>query len=82
MNLSPYITDGQLLLKVIPNAKTTKIITENNLPKLYVKELPDKDKANKAVIKFFKKTYSLNVEIIKGKKSRDKVLRITSKLST
>ncbi len=76
MTIKQYIKDNLIHIKVSPNSKTTKLIIENNNPKLYIKEFPDKDKANKAVIKFFKKEYSLNVEIVKGSRGRDKVLKI------
>ena len=76
MNLSLYIRNNLLSLKVIPNAKRTELKEENNQLKLYVHAPPEKDKANKEVIRFFKKEYNLHLEIKSGEKSREKVLRI------
>ncbi|HLC91265.1 MAG TPA: DUF167 domain-containing protein [Candidatus Nanoarchaeia archaeon] len=62
-----------LHIKVIPNAKATRLEGD----KLYIKEPPEKDKANKAVIKFFKKQ-GYRVVIKSGQKSRDKVISFLS----
>ncbi len=78
MNLTPYLKNNLLSIKVIPNAKHTELKEENGKLKLYVHAPPEKDKANKEVIKFFKKEYGLHVEIKSGEKSREKVLRINS----
>ncbi|MEK6900730.1 MAG: DUF167 domain-containing protein [Nanoarchaeota archaeon] len=76
MNLSSHLKNSLLFLKVIPNAKHTELKEENDHLKLYVHAPPEKDKANKEVIRFFKKEYNLQVEIKSGEKSREKVLRI------
>ena len=70
MNIKP----GLLSLKVIPNAAEEKLIEEQGNWKLYLKAVPDKGKANQALIKFFKKKYNLQVRIERGEKSREKVL--------
>lgn len=70
------ITTDTFEVKVIPNAKTTKFIKEKDKFKLYLTSIPQKGKANQELITFFKKKHNLKVEIIKGKKSRDKVLRV------
>ena len=59
-------------IKVIPNAKEDKLVGDT----LYLKAVPEKDKANKALIKFFKKNLHLNVRIKSGEKSRNKVIEI------
>jgi len=62
-------------IKVIPNSKKTQLVEKEGL-KLYLKEVPEKGKANLAVIKFFKKEKGLKVEIVKGKKCREKFIKI------
>ena len=76
MDLTPYMHNHILRLKVIPNAAKTKLVEENNALKLYLKAVPEKNKANLELIKFFKKQFNLTVEIKSGLKSREKVLRI------
>ena len=63
-------------LKVIPNSSRTELVEENGQKKLYLKAVPDKAKANKELIKFFKKEFKLHVKIKSGARSRDKVLEI------
>ena len=59
-------------IKVIPNAKRTELKGD----RLYIKAIPEKGKANREIIKFFKKEFNQRVEIIKGEKSREKILKI------
>ena len=74
--LDKYIHNNLLRIKVIPNASRTELKEVNGSLKLYLQAVPEKGKANQAVIKFFKKEYNLKVEIKSGSKSRDKVLRM------
>ena len=76
LNLTSYIKNSTLSIKVIPNSNRTELIKEENGLKLYLNAVPDKNKANLALIKFFKKELGLVVEIKSGLKSREKVLRI------
>ena len=75
MDLYKYIKDNQIRLKVIPNAKNS-LIEENGKLKLFLKSLPQKNKANSELVKFFKKKLNLKVEIISGLKSREKLLKL------
>ena len=59
-----------------PSSSKTELIEENNTPQLYLKAQPEKDKANEALIKFLKKEYKLNVEVVKGKTSKNKILKV------
>ncbi len=76
MDLYKYIKDNQIRLKVIPNAKNSSLIEENGKLKLFLKSLPQKNKANSELVKFFKKKLNLKVEIISGLKSREKLLKL------
>ncbi|HLC88905.1 MAG TPA: DUF167 domain-containing protein [Candidatus Nanoarchaeia archaeon] len=76
MNLNSCIQNSLLRVKVIPNSKQTELIEENNQLKLYLHAVPDKNKANLELIKFFKRELGLKVEIKSGMKSREKVLRV------
>ena len=76
--LNKYIHNNLLKIKVVPNSSRTELKEINNQLKLYLQAVPEKGKANKEVIKFFKKEYNLKVEIKSGSKSRDKVLRLNN----
>jgi len=78
MDLAKWIKEGKLKVKVIPNASRQGLIEENGTLKLYLQAVPDKNKANLELVKFFKKEYGLKVEIVSGLKSREKVLIIIS----
>ncbi len=67
---------GTLKVKVIPNSKKEEIKEENGILKIHLTSVPEKNKANTGLVKFFKKRFGLNVEIVSGKKSREKVLQI------
>ncbi|MFC1801349.1 DUF167 domain-containing protein [Nanoarchaeota archaeon] len=71
------IKNNQLRVKVTPNSSKTEIKSiEKSLVKINLNAPPEKDKANKELIKFFKKQFKLNVRIKIGKTSREKVLEI------
>jgi len=74
--INNYIKNNLLRIKVIPNASRTELKEVNNQLKLYLQAVPEKGKANQAIIKFFKKEYNLKVEIKSGSKSREKVLKL------
>ncbi len=77
MNLSQHIEKGMLKLKVVPNSVQTKLIEdEQGQLKLYLQAVPDKNKANTQLIKFFKKEFGLKIRIKSGTKSREKVLMV------
>lgn len=76
MNISDHIKDGKLYLKVIPHSTRNELICEGGSLRLYVKAVPDKNKANLEVIRFFKKKFELQVRIQSGEKSREKVLKV------
>jgi len=71
------VLNSQIKVKVTPNSSKTEIKSiENNIVKINVNAPPEKDKANKELIKFFKKQFKLNIRIKSGKKSKEKVLEI------
>ena len=78
MKLENFIKEGLLKIKVTLNSTRTELIENEGKLKLYLKAVPEKGKANKEIIKFFKKEFSLKVEIKSGEKSREKVLKIIS----
>lgn len=80
MNLADYLKNSNLIIRVYPNSAKTKIKGYDDCRcKLLVDVAapPEKGKANAEVVKFFSKLLKKKVEIKKGFKSRDKVLRIT-----
>lgn len=76
MEIRDSIVNGKLKIKVIPNSSQQKAVFENNQWKIYLHTIPDKNKANRELIQFFKKQFGLRVEIISGMKSREKTLRV------
>ena len=74
MNIDKYIQNNLLKIKVTPNSKQTELKEENNQLKLYLKAVPEKDKANKELIRFFKKRFNLKVKVKSRGKSREKTL--------
>ncbi len=78
MNLSNCIKNNLMKIKVVPNSSRNELKEVDGGLKLYLKAVPEKGKANKAVIKFFKKEFNLKVEIKSGEKSREKLLEIIS----
>jgi len=77
--IEKYIVDGSLSILVKPSSPISKVIGWDESKKalrVAIKAVPDKDKANKEVVKFFSKMLGKKVEIIKGMRSREKVLRV------
>lgn len=66
-------------IKVIPNAKKDKIMSEADNLKVYVTAPAVDGKANKALVELMADHFDVSkssVKIIKGEKSRNKVLEI------
>lgn len=76
MNFQHHIKNHQVELRVTPHSSRTELIEEEGKLKLYLKSVPEKNKANQELIKFFRKEFNLKVQIRSGMKSRDKVLVI------
>lgn len=77
--LAEYIKDNKLQVHIIPNSSKNEIIgwdDEKKELKLRINAPPEKNKANKELIKFLKKELKCQVEIIKGLKSRNKIILI------
>lgn len=76
MNISVFIKNNCLNIKVIPNSDRNELVEKEGGLRLYLKARPEKGEANKELIKFFKKEFGLRVEIKSGEKGREKVLRV------
>ncbi len=75
-----YTEGNSLRISVNPNSSKNEITGYNEAKKslkVNIAAPPDKGKANKEIIKFFSKLLKKKVNIIKGLKSRDKVLQIS-----
>ena len=67
-------------IKVIPNARKSEIIRENNRLKIKVNAPAKEGKANAAVIKLLAAYFNVKekqISIVKGEKSREKRVRIS-----
>ena len=64
-------------VKVVPNSSRNEIVSlEDGSFKVYLKVVPEKGKANMALIALFKKELGLKVSIVSGERSRKKRLRV------
>ena len=63
-------------VKVIPHSSKNKLIQKEGKTILYLQAPPEKDKANKALIKFFKEEFNQRVRIVSGLKRREKVIEV------
>jgi uncharacterized protein (TIGR00251 family) len=71
------IRQGIVKVRVKTGAPKTEVVGwDNDVLRIAVKARPEKGKANAEIIKLFKKEFKKDVEIVKGLKSRDKLLRI------
>ncbi len=67
----------KIKVKVIPKAKKEKILKEKDILKVYIKEVPEKGRANKRLIELLAEYFKINknkIRIIKGEFSREKVI--------
>ncbi|MDI6704253.1 MAG: DUF167 domain-containing protein [bacterium] len=64
-----------LRIKVIPNSKREEI-SEGDPLIVRVKAPPEKNKANKAVVKILSKHFKAKISIISGKMRREKIVEI------
>ncbi len=79
MDIKKHITNNLLCVKVTPNASKTVLKEEQGKLRLYLKAVPEKDKANRQMIRFFKKEFNLKVSIKSGARNRMKVLEVNFK---
>ncbi|MBS3127937.1 YggU family protein [Candidatus Woesearchaeota archaeon] len=80
MSIEQYIKNNTLSILVKPNSSKTEILgwdEEKQALRIAIHAPPEDNKANKELLKFLKKTLKRKVELIKGKTSREKVVRIS-----
>ncbi|MFQ5572752.1 MAG: DUF167 domain-containing protein [Nitrosopumilaceae archaeon] len=64
-------------VKVIPNSKEQRIEkTEESAYRIYLNSAPEKNKANKELIKLLKNHFNKTPEILKGRTSRVKIIKL------
>ncbi|HDJ96758.1 MAG TPA: DUF167 domain-containing protein [Candidatus Aenigmarchaeota archaeon] len=69
----------RIKIKVIPNAKKNEVINEGGKLRVYVKSPPVGGKANKTVIEVLSEFFNVkksDIRIVRGGKSREKVIEI------
>ena len=69
----------QIKIRVITNAKITAIKPDGDTLKVYLPVIPEKGKANKALIKVLAEYYDVPksaIAIIRGERSKNKTVRI------
>lgn len=78
-NLDDFIKKNKLNVVVIPNASRNALVCYDktkNFVKFSITAPPEKGKANKELLKFLKKKFKIKGKIVKGSKSKEKVLEI------
>ena len=70
--------NGLISIRVVPNASKNEVVIDigSDVVKVKINEVPEEGKANGELIKFFKKELGLKVEIVKGQKNRNKILKL------
>lgn len=77
INKDSLLKYDYLKLMIRPNKSVTEISNfKDNILYLNVKEKPIDGKANKEIIRFFKKKLQLNIEIKSGSTSKKKLVKI------
>ena len=74
------IIDNKIRIIVKPNSSRNEILgfdKERRAYRVNIKAHPEKGKANLEVIKFFSKLLKKKVEIVSGKTSKEKVLKVS-----
>ena len=69
-------------VKVIPDSDKNELAKEDSKVKIRVKASAEKGKANQAVIKLLSKYYNISkssIKIIKGKRKKNKLIKIDLK---
>ncbi|MFC1612519.1 DUF167 domain-containing protein [Patescibacteria group bacterium] len=70
-----------LNIKVIPNAKRERIVTDGKITRAYVTAPAEGGRANKALIKLLSKELDVpksKIEIVKGEKGREKIIKVSN----
>ncbi|MBW2967847.1 DUF167 domain-containing protein [Candidatus Woesearchaeota archaeon] len=78
MTISNYIHNNTLRIIAKPNSPKTEVIGYDEARqalRIAIAAVPDKDKANNALLKFLKKETGRACTIISGSKSREKTIR-------
>ena len=78
-DISKYINNGNLKIIVKPKSKKTEIIGYDNDKKavlVNINAIPEDNKANLEVIKYFSKILKKKVRIKSGLTSKEKILQI------
>ena len=71
------LNNGYVEIKVIAKSSENKIFFDNNILKVKIREIPEKGKANNAIINIFSKTLDLSknkIKIVSGFKNSKKVI--------
>ena len=66
----------RISVKIKPNASENKIIEKGEIWKINIKSAPQDNKANIELMKFLRKELKQNVRIIRGLKSREKLIEL------
>ncbi len=68
----------KIKIKVKINQPKTEVLEKGDVWKVNVKAKPEQGKANLEIIKFFSKIFKKKVKIIRGLKSKNKILEINN----
>jgi uncharacterized protein (TIGR00251 family) len=77
MKIENYVKDKKLKIIVKPNSPKNKILEwdkNRNALRVNIKERPESNRANIEIVKFFSKLTGKRIKIIRGLKSKKKIL--------
>ena len=80
MDILDKFVDNKLRIIVKPNSSKNEIVkwdSDKEAFRVNIKAKPEKGKANKEIVKFFRKLLGREVEIVSGLKSHNKILGIS-----
>ena len=79
VSLLKFIKDNQFSIRVLTNSNEDSLRFDPDKGLiLKLKAKAQDNKANLALMKYFKKEYGLNINVQKGLKSREKILALTN----
>ncbi len=68
----------KIKIKVKTNQPKTEVVEKGDVWRLNVKARPENNKANEEIIKFFSRMFKRDAKIVRGLKSKEKILEISN----
>jgi len=66
----------RIKIKVKTNQPKSEVIEKEGYYEVFIKEKPEKGKANLEILKLFKRKFKKNVKIVSGFKNKEKIIEL------